>query len=121
MEKITITVDSYKDVSDGYHTIGELYDHRIMLYISLCKILVDNYHSSDFANDPDVWRSKLHSDGSSYDGWFILGIGMEKGEQITYHIPIEKWNECEFAKTLENAPEWDGHTSADVLERLKNL
>ena len=23
-------------ISDGYHTFGELYDHRITLYISLC-------------------------------------------------------------------------------------
>ena len=26
-------------ISDGYHSFGELYDHRITLFITLCKIL----------------------------------------------------------------------------------
>jgi hypothetical protein len=69
----------------------------------------------------EVWRSKLHSDGSSFDGWFILGIGKEKGKQITYHLPTVRWDEVSFAETLEKAPEWDGHTPDDVLERLKAL
>lgn len=107
-------------ISDGYHTFDELYDHRIILYIALCKA---------FYNDPqyqhgqksEIWRSKLHSDGTSYDGWFILGIGKKEGRQITYHIPNEHWEETEFAETLEIAPEFDGHTSAGVLERIKNL
>ena len=93
MEKITITVDSYKDVSDGFHTIEELYDHRITLYIALCRIL-DATHKGFIS---PIWRSQLHSDGSKYDGWFILGIGIEKGKQITYHIPNERYEETNFA------------------------
>lgn len=99
-------------ISDGYHTFGELYDHRIVLFICLCVYLY---------RDHDVWRSKKHSDGSEWDGWFIMGIGREKGEQITYHLPTSYWENTMFAKTLDQAPEWDGHTSADVLERLKSL
>lgn len=70
-----------------------------------------------------VWRSKNHSDGEPAFGgtWFILGIGKEKGEQMTYHLPIDRWDECKFADTLDKAPEFDEHTSDDVLERLKNL
>ena len=68
-----------------------------------------------------MWRSKIHSDGSSYDGWFILGINKEAGEQITYHIPIERWGETDFAETLEKAPEWDGHNSDGVIDRLKRF
>jgi hypothetical protein len=26
-------------ISDGYHTFGELYDHRIQLFIALCKMM----------------------------------------------------------------------------------
>ena len=105
---------------DGYHTFGELYEHRIVLWIALCKILYDDpqYQTGQKA---DVWRSKLHSDGTSFDGWFIMGIGRNKGEQITYHLPISKWEETEFAETREKAPEFDGHTGDDVLERIKNL
>lgn len=50
-----------------------------------------------------------------------MGIGSVKGEQITYHIPIERWKETDFARTINQAPEFDGHTSEDVLERLKDL
>ena len=108
------------EVSDGYHTFDELYEHRIVLFIALCKILYADpqYQTGQKA---DIWRSKLHSDGTSFDGWFIMGIGRNKGEQITYHLPISKWDETEFAETREKAPEFDGHTSDDVLERLKNL
>lgn|SRR3990167_2008278 len=104
------------EVSDGYHTFDELYEHRFTLYIILCRALlcVD-------VGKPYIWRSKLHSDGSSFDGWFILGIHKEKGEQITYHLPLEKWEETNFADTLEKAPVWDGHSSADVLKRLQKL
>lgn len=107
-------------VSDGYHTMDELYDHRITLFIAVCRILYNDpqYQTGQRA---DIWRSALHSDGSKYDGWFILGIGRNDGEQITYYIPIERWKECEFAETREKAPEWDGHSSADVLERLGKL
>ncbi len=68
-----------------------------------------------------MWRSKAHSDGTTYDGWFILGIAKAKGYQITYHLPMSEWENTEFAETLETAPEWDKHTSADVLERIKTL
>ena len=108
------------DISDGYHTFRELYEHRIILFIALCRILYKDpqYQTGQKA---DIWRSKLHADGSHFDGWFILGIGREKGEQITYHLPLSKWDETDFAETREQAPEWDGHTNNDVLERLNKL
>lgn len=109
-------------ISDGYHTFGELYDHRIQLFITACRLHVAQavllYGGSDYGF---VWRTKLHSDGSSFDGWFVLGINGQPGKQITYHLPVSKWDECNFAETLDKAPEFDGHTSADVLERLKSL
>jgi len=100
------------DISDGYHTFDELYEHRVALFIALSK---------KCSKDISVWRSKLHSDGSKYWGWFIIGIDKRKGRQITYHLPEEKWEETNFAEELEKAPEYDGHTPEDVLERLKKL
>jgi len=102
-------------ISDGYHTFDELYEHRITLFIALCNQIANQ----DLEDDQDrIWRSKLHSDGTSFDGWFILGINIEKGKQITYHLPMRKWKETEFATKLEKAPEFDGHSSEDVLKRL---
>lgn len=103
-------------VSDGYHTFDELYEHRDALFIALCRALL-----SDGTRPIDVWRSKLHNDGTSYEGYFIMGIGEEAGYQITYHLPLSKWKETEFAAELTHAPLWDGHTSADVSERLRVL
>jgi len=100
------------DISDGYHTFGELYEHKITLFIALCKQLY---------GEGIVWRSKLHSDGSSFEGRFILGMNQTKGRQITYHLPLEKWEETDFAQTLKKAPEFDGHTSEDVLKRIKKF
>ena len=106
--------------SDGYHTFDELYDHRIALFIALCKTIFEWQKAIGVKIVP-VWRSKLHSDGSSFEGWFILGIWRENGKQITYHLPNSKWEATNFAETLDKAPEFDGHTSEDVLERIKRL
>ena len=102
-------------ISDGYHTFEELYEHRILLYIALAKALIKNYQPIN------IWRAKFHSDGTCFSGWFILGIGKAKGHQITYHLPNKYWELCDVFETIECAPEFDGHTSNDVLERIKNF
>lgn len=115
-------IDTNK-ISDGFHSFGELYEHRIVLFIQLCKRL--SSLPGDFIAPPhsQVWRSRFHSDGKLAFGgdWFVLGIGKESGHQITYHLPIAEWDECKFAEILYVAPEFDGHTPTDVLHRLKNL
>lgn len=103
------------NLSDGYHTFNELYAHRRALFITLCRVL-----SEEFIYQA-VWKSRNHSDGSIMWDWFIMGIFTAKGEQITYHLPMREWPNCEFAETREFAPEFDGHTSADVLKRLAEL
>jgi len=123
------TLDT-NQISDGYHTFGELYEHRYLLFFALAKSEhetwiscvrrgVDKYEGSV---NP-FWATYTHSDGSkSYDGYFLAGLGREKGKQITYHIPIQYWDMfIQYADLLDRAPEFDGHTSADVLERLKSL
>src|SRR5438094_395930 len=98
-------------ISDGYHTFDELYDHRITLFLALCRHIIFKPR----------WKALKHADGSSIDGWFIVGIGMEPGEQITYHVPLLRWPEAAFLQELDHAPPWDGHTAQDVLDRLKKL
>ena len=117
-----------EDTSDGYHTFKELYDHRITLFITLCRFVqLEDDSATSFGGvipRSRIWRSKRHSDGQICFGTgtqFVLGIWKAAGQQITYHIPIERWAETDFAETLDTAPEWDGHTSQDVLERLKYL
>ena len=92
-------------VSDGYHTFDELYAHRVALFLALASSLGTG------------WRSLFHADGSMFEGWFIAGMMLSTGA-ITYHLPIATWEAASFMHTLKYAPAWDGHTPADVVERL---
>lgn len=96
-------------ISDGYHTFGELYEHRCNLFLALMKALKD-----------DSWFSLKHDDTSSFEGWFICGIQLETG-MVTYHLPIDLWDVARRtgALELELAPTWDGHTADDVVVRLQ--
>ena len=105
--KPLIDVAEPGQVSDGFHTFDELYDHRCVLFA----ILISNLRVTT------TWKSRLHSDGSSWPGWFIAGLEIEPGKQITYHLPEKYWDICNVEQ-FDRAPEWDGHSSADVLSRI---
>jgi hypothetical protein len=101
------TIEENKgNVSDGYHTFDELYEHRHVLFGALIKIY-------------GGWKSKHHSDGTSYDGWFIAGTEINN-KQISYHLPMRLWDKFPGIEK-EKAPEWDGHTPEDVVNRLKEF
>lgn len=107
--------ESIGHFSDGYHTFGELYSHRTALLASLVKTLPDKM----------TWKSKKHSDGTMFDDMFIVGIDLPEGP-VSYHIELteldgrDNW-ELFKCKELEKAPEWDGYTPNDVVERLRKF
>lgn len=108
------------NVSDGYHTMHELYRHRMALFAALCNYM-HNTDSWDWGIE--VWKSKRHSDGTipfNDDRYFIAGISTEHG-QISYHMQVDKWWDKFKVTELEKAPEYDGHNSEDVIERLLKL
>lgn len=92
-------------ISDGYHTMDELYYHRGVLFSVICN-----------QNNDLAWKSRKHSDGTMYDGMFIAGIDTPKG-QYTYHCENNLWDLFDV-KELEHAPEWDGHKPEDVKRLL---
>jgi len=96
------------ETSDGYHTFNELYEHRHALFIALLK-----------AHPEKAWKSKKHRDGIMFDGWFIAGLETPDG-QVTYHMPLHLWDDVE-AEVIHVAQKWDGHTSNDVISRIKAL
>lgn len=97
------------ETSDGYHTFNELYHHRAVLF----SVIVANY--------PDrAWKSKKHHDGTMYDGMFIVGIDTPDG-QATYHYDVDPYWDMFKCRVLDNAPEWDGHTPAQAIERIGKL
>lgn len=97
------------DTSDGYHTFNELYHHRAMLFSVIVKAFPDK-----------AWKSKQHNDGTMYDGMFIVGIDTPEG-QATYHYDIEPYWDMFKCRELSRAPEWDGHTPAQAIERIRSL
>lgn len=98
------------DISDGCHTFGELYDHRAKLFSIIC--------NQDFICE-NAWKSRLHDDGTMFDGYFIVGINTPKG-QATYHYEMKYWDYFHI-KELDKAPKWDGHTPNEAIERLLSL
>ncbi len=97
------------NTSDGYHTFNELYHHRAVLFSVIVKIFADR-----------AWKSKLHADGTMYDGMFIVGIETPDG-QATYHYDVEPYWNLFRCKEVDRAPEWDGHTPDQAIERIGKL
>lgn len=111
-----------QEVSDGYHTMKELYKHRFHLFIALCNV-IDRYRNP-LENSMKCWKSKLHEDGTMYENMFVAGITMLQFDGTvkfaTYHLDLKYWDKMHILE-LRNAPKYDGHTSNDVLERLLEL
>ncbi len=106
MGKLIVECDT-GNVSDGYHTFNELYAHRCSLFACLMK-----------SHKHLAWKSRVHNDGTGYDGWFVAGMNLPTGT-VTYHLPIDQfWDSTLDITELEVAPEWDGHTSEDVIKRI---
>lgn len=98
-----------KDISDGYHTFGELYHHRAILFSVICNLLKEK-----------AWKSKLHADGTMFDGdMFIVGIETPEGN-YTYHYHMNPYWDMFDIKELDYAPKWDGHKPSDI-DRLFSL
>lgn len=109
MGKIIVECDS-GEVSDGYHTFNELYDHRCHLFVAL------------MCSNPEIsWRANSHEDGTMYEGWFIAGMHLPTGD-ISYHLPVDMWEllDGKGVETTNKAPKWDGHTPADVVKVLND-
>lgn len=97
------------ETSDGYHTFNELYHHRAVLF----SVIVAAFPEK-------AWKAKKHRDGTMYDGMFIVGIETPDG-QATYHYDISPYWDMFQCKEIEFAPEWDGHTPAQAIERIGKL
>ncbi len=112
--RAAIMAPTLPDTSDGYHTFRELYAHRHALFLLLLKVL------SDHPTAQPWWSRKHHLGGAPmYDGYVVAGIELPNGP-ITYHLPDTYVPHLQATGIREerNAPQWDGHTSSDVVNRL---
>jgi len=92
-------------VSDGYHTFDELYEHRMFLFSVICK-----------AHKAAAWKSWKHHDGTMYDDYFIVGITTPEGD-YSYHYHKDHWDKFDVTE-LDFAPKWDGHKPEDITRLL---
>jgi hypothetical protein len=95
------------EFSDGYHSFNDLYAHRHGLFIALMR-----------CNPELSYIARQHADGTEYPGWFLAVMNLPNG-QVSYHMPMSYWDEFDGIKAYERAPSYDGHTSQDMLDRLR--
>lgn len=95
--------------SDGYHTFDELYHHRAVLF----SVIVANHRGI-------AWKARKHHDGTMYEGMFIVGIDTPWG-QASYHYDLDPYWGMFDCEERESAPEWDGHTPDEAIERIGKL
>jgi len=127
-------------ISDGYHSFKELYEFRKMFNAALfnewaniepiSSTKEDMYGKMTVMYNPvfgkqnkyNVHKSWKHYDGELCfgGGWFVVVAILPTG-QITNHYKAEDWDLFKIPETEKALVEFDGHTSKDVLERLKNL
>lgn len=107
---VALLDDAAGTVGDTYHTIDELYRHRALLTAAL-------FTEIGAGPPTDVHKSRLHSDGTKLDGYFIVMAQLPTG-QISYHYPDADWDLFDIPERTRAEP-WDGHTSADVLDRIE--
>jgi len=106
--KYEFEADDISKISDGYHTFEELYHHRMVLFAVICNTYKDK-----------AWKSWLHSDGTMFDDYFIVGVLTVEGE-YTYHYHKDFWDMFDVNEII-NAPEWDGHKPSDIGRLLSLL
>lgn len=102
---------STKEISDGHHTFGELYKHRIYLFATICNLLPEIAFKTlkhfDEENDP------------MFNGDFLAGINTPEGI-VTYHIKLEYWDLFKIP-VIDSGPKYDGYGDEDVFDRLQSL
>lgn len=106
--------DTMGEVSDGYHTFDELYEFRKLYNAAL-------FNELGSSNPYMAHKSYKHSDGELCfgGGWFIVTAYLN-GKQISNHYENSDWDLFKVEER-DTADEWDGHTPADVVQRLTDF
>lgn len=102
-------------ISDGFHTFDELYEFRKVFNASL----FNEWSKNDLYH---VHKSIRHHDGEECfgGGWFIV-VAMLPSGQISNHYEMKDWELFKIPEERFAKFPFDGHSSQDVLERLKKL
>lgn len=104
--------EEVQGLSDGVHSFADLYNSRMIWNALAFQMIHDN--------GLYVYKSKLHNDGGSIEGFFIVGT-MTRFGQVTQHYPLEYWD-LFMIPEIERLP-WvfDGHGKNDVFMRIAQI
>lgn len=99
------------DMSDGYHTFDELYEHRCLLYL----LWLVEEAKWGAGRKREVFWVKDH-----FEGWDLVATNVGR-KQISYHVPSEYRPVLEkcFVRKESLDDVFDGHTSQAVAQRMK--
>lgn len=100
------------EVSDGRKTFNELYAEKYTLILAVFALLKERENS-------ELWYSHSFSDGSSREGFMLVGVGYGVYEQTTFLVPIEMEKYmAKLANKLDVAPPFIGQNSKEINQRL---
>jgi len=79
MDTGKMTMDTGK-ISDGYHTFDELYDHRITLWIALCRLSALHAATGPVPDENPTWRAVPDQDNEMFgrSGFYMHGDVLER-------------------------------------------
>ena len=105
---------NHKLISDGHHTIGDLYEFRLQYHAGM-------FNAWHMLNPEwGAHKSKCHHDENPCfgGGWFVVSAMVSDVGLITNHYKLKDWD-C-FHIPEEPAERWafDGSTPADTLKRM---
>lgn len=109
-EDLFVSLKDEGEVSDGYHTFNELYEHRHVLFVWLCRAI---------ENNPLIrsYKTRKSNDGKAdYEGYFIAWIEFSGG-QISYHLPNEYWDLLPITEK-ERYDSYDDHSSKEAIQKV---
>lgn len=109
-------------ISDGYHTFEELYEFRKLYNAALFNQwgIIPGFYNGTWTLKHDVHKSWRHNDGELCfgGGWFVVVAILPDG-QITNHYEAKDWDLFKIPEFEKAKYPFDGHTSEDVLKRLR--
>ena len=115
IQKLINRSENRGSLSDGYHTFDELYEFRKLYNAAL-------FNEWSRSGKYTVYKSKHHHDGElCYGGsWFIV-VAIIPAGQISNHYEMKDWDLFDLPIFEKSLYQYDGHTSQDVLKRLRSL
>lgn len=112
---LNVLYEENLELKDQAHTIDELYEFRLMYNALLFNLWEET-------GKYEVYKSKRHDDGElCFEGEYFIVVAMLPKGQISNHYPMDKWEYFKIPEYEKVKDEFDGHTSKDVLDRLRDV